>query len=129
VLGLAGIATLLVAAWLLLRWRLVVQACVFDRRDGRDAFREAAILSRGVRWGLAGRCLAVVGLLLALLLAAAGLQQAAVVRNARSVRNQRSVVDGLITNEPAKALRHVRDFEALSQSERTLRRVHAWLAD
>jgi glycerophosphoryl diester phosphodiesterase len=77
-LGLAGIATLVVAAWLFVRWRLVVQACVFDRRDGRDAFREAAILSRGVRWGLAGRCLAVVGLLLALLLAAAGLQQVVV---------------------------------------------------
>jgi glycerophosphoryl diester phosphodiesterase len=38
-------------------------------------------------------------------------------------------VDGLITNEPAEALRHVRDFKGLSQSERTLRRVHAWLAD
>jgi glycerophosphoryl diester phosphodiesterase len=78
VLGLAGLATFLVAAWLLVRWRLVVQVCVFDRRDGGDAFREAAILSRGAWWALAGRCLAVVALLLALLLAAAGLQQAAV---------------------------------------------------
>jgi glycerophosphoryl diester phosphodiesterase len=38
-------------------------------------------------------------------------------------------VDGLITNEPAEALGHVRSFKSVSQSERTLRRLHAWLAD
>jgi len=38
-------------------------------------------------------------------------------------------VDDLITNEPAEALRRVRAYEGLNRSERTLRRVHAWLAD
>jgi len=38
-------------------------------------------------------------------------------------------VDGLITNEPAEARRHVRAYENLNPSERTLRRVKAWLAD
>jgi hypothetical protein len=38
-------------------------------------------------------------------------------------------VDGLITNEPAEAQRHVRAYADLSASERTLRRLHAWLAD
>ena len=78
VIGAVAVATLAVGAWLLVRWRLVVQVCVFDRRDGKAAFREAAALSRGVRAALAGRCLAVLGLLLVLLLAAAGLQQLAV---------------------------------------------------
>ncbi len=36
--------------------------------------------------------------------------------------------DALITNEPAEALRLVREYESLSQAERRLRRVHAWLA-
>jgi glycerophosphoryl diester phosphodiesterase len=36
--------------------------------------------------------------------------------------------DDLITNEPAEALRRVREYESLDRSERTLRRVHAWLA-
>jgi len=78
VIAIAAAATLSVGVWLLIRWRLVVQVCIFDRRDGKDAFREAAILSRGVRLALAGRCLAVVGILLVLLLAASGLQQLAV---------------------------------------------------
>jgi glycerophosphoryl diester phosphodiesterase len=37
-------------------------------------------------------------------------------------------VDDLITNEPEEALRRVRGYEGLNPSERTLRRVHAWLA-
>jgi glycerophosphoryl diester phosphodiesterase len=37
-------------------------------------------------------------------------------------------VDDLITNEPGEALRHVREYEGLTRPERTLRRVHAWLA-
>jgi glycerophosphoryl diester phosphodiesterase len=78
VIGAVTLATLTVGAWLLIRWRLVVHVCVFDRRDGKAAFREAAALSRGVRVAVAGRCLAVLGLLLVVLLAAAGLQQLAV---------------------------------------------------
>jgi glycerophosphoryl diester phosphodiesterase len=38
-------------------------------------------------------------------------------------------VDDLITNDPGEALRRVRAYESLTRSERTLRRVHAWLAD
>jgi glycerophosphoryl diester phosphodiesterase len=75
VIGAVAVATFAVGAWLLVRWRLVVQVCVFDRRDGKAAFREAATLSRGVRVALGGRCLVVLGLLLVLLLAAVGLQQ------------------------------------------------------
>ncbi|MCZ7640835.1 MAG: hypothetical protein M5U12_35135 [Verrucomicrobia bacterium] len=68
-------ATLSVGVCLLVRWRLVVQVCIFDRRNGKAAFQEAAVLSRGV-WGkLAGRCFAVMGLLLVLLVAAAGSEQ------------------------------------------------------
>jgi hypothetical protein len=37
-------------------------------------------------------------------------------------------VDDLITNEPAEALRRVHEYEGLSRSERTLRRVRARLA-
>ena len=38
-------------------------------------------------------------------------------------------VDDLITNEPGEALRRLRAYEALSRSERALRRVRAWLAN
>ena len=78
VIGAVTLATLSVAAWLVIRWRLVVQVCVFDRRPGKAAFDEAAVLSRGVAAALAGRCLAVLVLLLVLLLVAAGLEQLAV---------------------------------------------------
>jgi glycerophosphoryl diester phosphodiesterase len=78
VLGVVAVATLGVGAWLFVRWRLVVQTCVFDRRDGTAAFREAALLSRGVRAALAGRWLAVLGFQALLLLAAVGLEQLAV---------------------------------------------------
>jgi len=37
-------------------------------------------------------------------------------------------VDDLITNEPAEALVRVHEYERLNRSERTLRRVRAWLA-
>jgi len=78
VIGAVALATFSVAAWLVIRWRLVVQVCVFDRREGKAAFGEAAILSRGVGAALAGRCLTVLVLLLVLVLVAAGLQQLAV---------------------------------------------------
>jgi glycerophosphoryl diester phosphodiesterase len=38
-------------------------------------------------------------------------------------------VDDLITNDPAEAVRRVREYQSLSLPERLLRRVHAWLAD
>jgi hypothetical protein len=38
-------------------------------------------------------------------------------------------VDSLITDRPAEALRLVRQYESLSQAERTLRQARAWLAN
>ncbi len=77
VIGVVAAATLAAGAWLFVRWRLVVQVCVFDGRHGRAAFREAAALSLGARWPLAWRCLAVLSFEFALALAAAGLGQGA----------------------------------------------------
>jgi len=77
VICVVAVATLGVGIWLFVRWRLVVQACVLDRRDGKAAFREAAALSSGVRGALAGRCLAVLSFQLVLLLAAAASEQLA----------------------------------------------------
>ena len=77
-LGAVAVAALGLGIWLLVRWRLVVQVCVFDRKDGGAAFREAAALSRGVWGALAGRCAAVLVLLLVLGVVAAGLEQLAV---------------------------------------------------
>jgi glycerophosphoryl diester phosphodiesterase len=78
VVGALAFASLTVGAWLFIRWRLVVQVCVFDGRAGKAAFQEAAALSRGVRVALARRCLALLGLLALLLITAAALQQLAV---------------------------------------------------
>ena len=78
VIGAVALTTLTVGVWLFIRWRLVVQVCVFDRRDRKAAFREAAALSRGVWASLAGRCLVVLGILFLLLIASTALQQLAV---------------------------------------------------
>ncbi|MGH8093240.1 MAG: glycerophosphodiester phosphodiesterase [Chthoniobacterales bacterium] len=78
IIGLLAIATLAIGGWLFVRWRLVVQVCMFDGRYGLAAFRQAAVLSRSVWWPLAWRCLAVFGFGLTLTFAAAGLGQAAV---------------------------------------------------
>jgi glycerophosphoryl diester phosphodiesterase len=75
VIGVVAIVTLAVSAWLFVRWRLVVQTCLFDGKRGWGAFREAAILSRGVWWQLGWRCLAILALGLALASAATGLGQ------------------------------------------------------
>jgi glycerophosphoryl diester phosphodiesterase len=77
-IGVVAVTTLAVAVWLWVRWRLVVQVCIFDRLDRKAAFREAAVLSRGVWLSLAGRCAAVLGFLLLLVFVAAGLEQLAV---------------------------------------------------
>ena len=78
VIAAIGLASLGLGAWLFIRWRLVVQVCIFDRRDGKAAFREAAALSRGAWTAVAGRCLAVLAFQFLLLLAATALQQLAV---------------------------------------------------
>jgi hypothetical protein len=38
-------------------------------------------------------------------------------------------VDSIITDQPAEALRLVREFEILSPAERALRGVRAWLTN
>ena len=51
-----GVVTLLTAAvllWLVVRWRWVVQAVLFQGKQGRDAFVESAALTRDRRWKLA----------------------------------------------------------------------------
>ena len=78
IIGVIAAATLAAGAWLFVRWRLVVQVCIFDKLHGRAAFRESAKLTRGVWWPLAVRCAAVSSFELALGLAAAGLGQVAV---------------------------------------------------
>jgi glycerophosphoryl diester phosphodiesterase len=78
VIGVVAIVALAVGAWLFVRWRLVVQVCLFDGKRGWGAFRDAAMLSRGVWWQLGWRCLAVLALVLALASAAAGLGQVVV---------------------------------------------------
>src|SRR5262249_50765030 len=75
IIGAVAVATFAAAAWLWVRWRLVVQVCIFDRRSGRTEFREAATLSRGAWAALLGRCLAMAVFLLLVLLAAAALQR------------------------------------------------------
>ena len=78
VTGVVAAGTAVTGAWLFVRWRLVVQVCIFDKRWGWAAFREAASLSRGVWWPLAGRWLALLAFELALAFAAAGLGHVAV---------------------------------------------------
>ncbi len=77
ILGIVAVATVAVAIWLFVRWRLVVQVCVFDRLNGAAAFRESAILSRGVWSRVTGWCLLVLILELTLGLAAVWLGQLA----------------------------------------------------
>jgi glycerophosphoryl diester phosphodiesterase len=78
VIGVVAVAMLVAGGWLFVRWRLVVQVCIFDKLHGRAAFRESAELTRGVWWPLASRCVGVLGFELALAFAAAGLGQVAV---------------------------------------------------
>ncbi len=78
VIGLTAVTMLAVGAWLFVRWRLVVQACVCDRLQGGAAFREAARLSRGAWRPLAWRCVAVLGFEAVLALAAVALGHVAV---------------------------------------------------
>jgi len=75
--GLFAAASVAIGVWLFVRWRLVVQVCMFDAKSGRAAFRESAVLSRGVWWPLAWRCALVFAFESALALVAAALGQLA----------------------------------------------------
>jgi glycerophosphoryl diester phosphodiesterase len=71
--GAVALATAAVAAWLVVRWRLVVPVSLFDRAGGAAAFRASAALVRGGWWPLAGLSLASGLLVLGLGLASAWL--------------------------------------------------------
>ena len=73
--GSVAAVTLAAGLWLFVRWRLVVQGCMFDGKSGRAAFRQSAALGRGVWWSLAFRCVAVLGSQLALAFLAAAMGQ------------------------------------------------------
>lgn len=75
IIGVVAVVSVTVGLWLLVRWRLVVQTCVFEGHAGGEAFREAAELSRGVRWPLAKLCILVLVIQVALIVAAAALAQ------------------------------------------------------
>ncbi len=75
IIGGVALATLAVGAWLFVRWRLVVQTCLFDRREGAAAFRESAALVAGKWWRLAGAGAGVLLGQIALALAATWLSQ------------------------------------------------------
>lgn len=75
VIGFVAAVVLCVGAWLFVRWRLIVQVCVFGRLAARPAFSEAAALGRGAWWSLAARCAGIIVLEAGLVVAAAGLGQ------------------------------------------------------
>ncbi len=59
VIGLAGAITSVVFVMLVVRWRWVVQAVLFERANSREAFRRSAALTQGIRGKLVGVLVAV----------------------------------------------------------------------
>jgi len=59
VVSLATAITLAVGGWYFVRWRLVVQVCVFQRCPVSSAFRESELLVDGAWWKVAGRYMGV----------------------------------------------------------------------
>jgi len=70
VIGVVALITAAVLLSLVVRWRWVVQAVLFQGKERRAAFVESAALTRGRRWKLAGVLTGVVVVSLALGLAA-----------------------------------------------------------
>jgi glycerophosphoryl diester phosphodiesterase len=54
VIGVMTVVTTVAVAMLVVRWRWVVQAVLFEQKRARDAFARSATLTRDVRWKLAG---------------------------------------------------------------------------
>ncbi len=52
VIGVVALITAAVMLSLVVRWRWVVQAVLFQKREARGAFAESATLTRGLRWKL-----------------------------------------------------------------------------
>jgi glycerophosphoryl diester phosphodiesterase len=73
-IGVVGLATTACLLWLVVRWRWVVQAVLFERKSPREAFARSALLTLGIRWRLTGLLIAVmlVSVALALIAALAG---------------------------------------------------------
>jgi len=59
VIGAVAILSAAVLLMFVARWRWVVQAVIFEQRQGPDAFTRSAALSHGIRWKLAGATIAV----------------------------------------------------------------------
>jgi glycerophosphoryl diester phosphodiesterase len=69
-IAVVAVATAAVLLWLVVRWRWVVQAVMFQQQETGRAFTESATLTRGLRWRLMLALLGVVLLVLALVLVA-----------------------------------------------------------
>ena len=54
VIGVIAVVTTALVVMLVVRWRWVVQAVLFEQKRARDAFARSAALTHGVRWKLAG---------------------------------------------------------------------------
>jgi glycerophosphoryl diester phosphodiesterase len=54
VIGVIAVVTTAVVVMLVVRWRWVVQAVLFEQKRARDAFARSAALTHGARWKLAG---------------------------------------------------------------------------
>ena len=59
VIGLVAVVTTVVAVALVVRWRWVVQAVLFEQTTAADAFPRSAALTRGIRGKLAGVLVAI----------------------------------------------------------------------
>ncbi|MCX6924128.1 MAG: glycerophosphoryl diester phosphodiesterase membrane domain-containing protein [Verrucomicrobia bacterium] len=70
VIGVVALITAAVLLSLVVRWRWVVQAVLFQKREVGGAFAESATLTRGLRWKLTGVLVGVVLVSLALELVA-----------------------------------------------------------
>ena len=59
VIGMIAVVTMVAVVMLVVRWRWVVQAMLFERKRARDAFVRSAVLTHGMRWKLGGVLLGV----------------------------------------------------------------------
>lgn len=71
VIGVVSLATSGCLLWLVVRWRWVVQAVLFEQMQPRNAFARSAVLTQGIRWRLTGLLITVMLMSLAFGLIAA----------------------------------------------------------
>jgi glycerophosphoryl diester phosphodiesterase len=65
-IGVIALATAVCLLWLVVRWRWVVQAALFEQKGPRQAFARSVALTQGIRWRLTGLLIGVVLVALAL---------------------------------------------------------------